>query len=362
MSQQNHIAELFVTLEGKMPFERFMDEALYHPRYGYYSSNIATVGRRGDFSTSATIHEVVASAVAKWAIKEKKASLGLGVGKRWHVIEIGAGDGSFARDFIKNTGMMHRPTLSYHIVEKSAPLAKKQKERLPKLQVKWHGDMSDALEACEGEALIFSNELVDAFPACVLRWNSSSRHWEELYLVDQGNDGMSESFRALREPYTQFPSTVLGDWDAEITPLADGQRCEVHWSFLNWLKSWAPQWHRGAMLTIDYGDLFPKLYQKRPQGTVRGYFQGVRVQATEIYDRFGHQDLTADVNFSDLQLWGAETQIETVEFLNQREFLLNMIPSLGDHSAQQQDPALEFLMSPYGAGDAFKVLSQRKAG
>ena len=113
---------------------------------------------------------------------------------------------------------------------------------------------------------------------------------------------MSESFRALREPYTQFPSTILGEWDAEIAPLADGQRCEVHWSFLSWLKNWEPQWHSGAMLTIDYGDLFPNLYEKRPQGTVRGYFQGVRVQSTEIYDRFGHQDLTADVNFSDLQL------------------------------------------------------------
>jgi hypothetical protein len=37
-----------------------------------------------------------------------------------------------------------------------------------------------------------------------------------------------------------------------------------------------------------------------------------------------------------------------------------MLPALEDLHLQKQDPALEFLMSPYGAGKAFHVLRQRR--
>ena len=43
--------------DGAIPFERFMQEALYHPDLGYYSANIRGIGKKGDFSTSATLDD-----------------------------------------------------------------------------------------------------------------------------------------------------------------------------------------------------------------------------------------------------------------------------------------------------------------
>ncbi|MFT4640998.1 MAG: SAM-dependent MidA family methyltransferase [Verrucomicrobiales bacterium] len=360
MAHQEHIADHFLELNGLMPFEDYMKEALYHPRYGYYSSNIATVGRRGDFSTSATINDTVARSVVRWASIERKKALGVGVGRRWHVIEIGAGDGSLARDFLSNVSWRHRPFLTYHIVEVSEPLRRKQREKLPRLQVRWHEDIGDALAAAHGKALIFSNEVVDAFPVTALRWNDSRRAWEKLFLRDQGVKGLAEEFMPLKGEMTKEDSSTFGTWHQDAVPLLDGQRCEVHWSYRDWQKQWLPQLERGAMLTIDYGGRFPGVYHKRVSGTMRGYFQGVRLEGMEIYDRFGHQDLTCDVNFTDLQQWGESMGLSTVSVTSQRDFLMEMLPSLKDSKLQHQDSALDFLMSPYGAGKAFSVLQQRK--
>ena len=39
--------------------EEFMELALYDPAGGYYNTNIADIGFRGDFSTSATISDLL---------------------------------------------------------------------------------------------------------------------------------------------------------------------------------------------------------------------------------------------------------------------------------------------------------------
>ena len=84
-------------------------------------------------------------------------------------------------------------------------------------------------------------------------------------------------------------------------PWPVGQRVEVHESFRVWLRAWLPGWNSGVMLTIDYGDTCPALYRRRPRGTLRAYAHHQRLEGREIYGAFGLRDLTADVNFSDLQ-------------------------------------------------------------
>ena len=40
---------------GRISFKEFMRIALYDEKYGYYTQNIRSVGRGGDFSTLATM-------------------------------------------------------------------------------------------------------------------------------------------------------------------------------------------------------------------------------------------------------------------------------------------------------------------
>ena len=37
---------------GPVPFSRFMEWCLYHPDYGYYQAERATVGKEGDYYTA----------------------------------------------------------------------------------------------------------------------------------------------------------------------------------------------------------------------------------------------------------------------------------------------------------------------
>src|SRR4030067_1150054 len=41
---------------GRITFEEFMDKALYHPEYGYYTSKKARIGKEGDYYTSTDVH------------------------------------------------------------------------------------------------------------------------------------------------------------------------------------------------------------------------------------------------------------------------------------------------------------------
>src|SRR2546423_9661549 len=40
---------------GPQSFAWFMEQALYHPEHGYYSSGRAAIGRRGDYFTNVSV-------------------------------------------------------------------------------------------------------------------------------------------------------------------------------------------------------------------------------------------------------------------------------------------------------------------
>jgi len=326
---------------GIIPFERFMQEALYHPEFGYYSKNIRTVGRRGDFATSATLGESLGAAIANWIRQTRRASA---TGRHSHLIEIGAGSGELARTILRRLGPLGRWGLHYHIVESSPVLREEQRGRLPQYRVHWHDSMAGALQAAEGRALIFSNELIDAFPCRI--YEKRAGEWCELGVQIQEGKAVETLFQRAPLRGTAFDH-----------PHPEGQRLEVSLSAAEWLCTWAPLARDAHLLTIDYGDRAESLYHRRPRGTVRAYFHQQRIEGREIYHRFGRQDITCDVNFTDLQNWGERLGWQTQSLTNQAQFLAafgSKGRSLPLHDAMLSDLS--------GAGDAFKVLIQHIPG
>lgn len=343
---------------GSISVERFMQEALYHPEFGYYARTVRTVGTRGDFSTSATLHPALGQAIAAWLTahrsggsivrgaaelqrkerweKAKSRSLPFSAALRlrvrsirrtvapWHVIELGAGTGELAAGILASLGWGGRLGLHYHIVEISAGLRAAQQSRLGR-NVQWHATIADALRAADGCALLFSNEVVDAFPCRQMVWHDDDWHDVRVRWTERGP-----------EP---FPP--------------DGQRIERHESYRRWLQEWAPLWRSGRLLTIDYGDAAPR------GSTLRAYWHHRRLTGPEIFARFGQQDLTADVNFSDLETWGAEVGWRSRPLGDQAGFLRRWLPA---KMFARPEPALSFLLNPDGAGGAFKTLEQWPAG
>ena len=323
--------------DGVIPFERFMREALYHPRFGYYFAHIDDVGPRGDFSTSATLDQGLGIAIAAWVKERSKAF-------KWNrtsVIEVGAGSGALASTVLGNLGCLKRLRTDYTIIETSPVLRSRQQELLRGRRVVWGNSMEEALQRSKGKALIFSNELVDAFPCHLFERTDTA--WKELG-VSIGADG------SLREVFLE--KTPIQNEFAAFCHLPKGQRIERQDSYRDWLKSWSPHWREGSMLTIDYGDAEEHLYERRLQGSLRAYSKHHRYTGIDVYARFGRQDITADVNFSDLIRWGEESGMKTVSNTTQRAFLMAWLPK------KKRKITSDRFTHPGDAGDAFRILEQ----
>ena len=311
-------------------FERFMQQALHDPRRGYYARRINGVGRRGDFTTGPMMSDVPARAVAAWAAKALRET-----GCR-DMIEIGPGEGTLAAAVRGFLPWHVRWKTRLHLVETSVPLAERQRNVLGQ-RASWHLDVSSVLKACGGRAVIFSNELVDAFP--VRRFQKTDEGWRELAVRFDENRRVHESLLA---------PAPLPESSGFLESHPTGQLIEVHDSYRHYLRSWLPAWTAGRMLTIDYGATAEELYHRRPRGTVRAYLHHQRLEGPAIYENPGMQDLTADVNFTDLQNWSSSW------------VGVQRLVTLGGFLASFTGAGKGPLLDPQGAGGAFFVLEQSK--
>lgn len=266
-------------------FEQFMQRCLHDTERGYYAKNIRAIGSRGDFTTAPQLANAPAKAIAAWASKAMR------VHKTRNLIEIGPGMGTLSQQVLKHLPLAQRLTTKLHLVDSSPALLTHQKNTLKK-RASYHTTIHQALDSCHGKAVIFSNELVDAFP--VRLFQKSETNWKEIALI--------HSEKQVKEILIDPPTLPESSIFKQNFPL--NQRVEVHESYQKWLQSWLPLWHCGEMLTIDYGNLAPILYHRRPHGSLRGYLLQQRIEGHAIYQNQGLQDLTADVNFTDLIEWG----------------------------------------------------------
>ncbi|WP_193214504.1 SAM-dependent methyltransferase [Luteolibacter marinus] len=307
-------------LHDELRFDRFMELALHDPGQGYYARRIRGVGKGGDFTTTPMLTPALGRAIADWATGASKESACR------DLIELGPGEGLLAATVLKHLPWWRRPRL--HLVERSAPLREKQADLLG-TKVRWHDSVAAALDACGGRACLYSNEFADAFPVRCFRRDDDG--WSELFV------GPAGSWRCCE---------ALPDSSVFEIPHPPGQIVEVAESYRDYLHQWLPLWQAGRMLTIDYGAEAAALYHRRPRGSLRAYFMQQRLEGPEVFERPGRQDLTADVNFTDLQRWVAPP-VTTARLVSQREFMRS-------HAT----PADARLQDAAGAGEAFRVLEQ----
>ncbi|MBC8127938.1 MAG: SAM-dependent methyltransferase [Gloeobacteraceae cyanobacterium ES-bin-144] len=311
-------------------FEEFMQRALYDPVHGYYTRRITGVGHRGDFTTAPMLSDAPARAIAVW-IRHALRDTGCR-----HLIEIGPGEGRLSAAVLRHLPWHIRWKTRLHLVENSAPLKEIQRKTLGN-KATWHTTPAAALAACDGNAVIFSNELVDAFP--VRRFQNTNDGWCELalkFLTDETPEEILLSPAPLPDSTSFSQTHPLDQW------------IEVHESYHKWLLEWLPMWKRGKMLTIDYGATAQDLYHRRPRGTLRGYLLQQPVIGPAIYQNPGRQDLTADVNFTDLMKWSAPWTRE--------QKLQTFAAFLKTHAPQADHPFTD----EQSAGGAFLVLEETR--
>lgn len=345
--------------EGPIPFETFMDMALYEPRLGYYASDSTEIGKAGDFYTSQHVHPAFGVIIAKqleemWGIMGRPSD--------FCVIEPGAGSGLMCLDvleYLRNRDMFR--SLTYLILETNPSVQVKQQHIL-KEYIDKVGWIYSFKETGKIKGCILSNELLDAFPVHLIEMEDRIR---EVYVDIEENAGNSGAlFREITGPLS---SNAITDYMHEFSVrLPKGYRTEINLRIKEWLKSAAETLSEGFILTIDYGYPSREYYsEERNRGTMLCY---LKHQAHENpYTNVGHQDITAHVNFSAVKKWGELFGLKTLGFCRQGTYLISLgidqvIQELFTKSPDYlfEVARIKRLIFPGTLGDTHKVIVQYK--
>jgi SAM-dependent MidA family methyltransferase len=346
---------------GPITFERYMGLCLYHPEFGYYLGARERTGVAGDYFTSSDLHPIFARLLARQAEEMWEA---LGRPARFTWVEMGAGRGLFARDFLgwsKRALPDFAAALAYVAIEPSPQQRAHVRKRLAEEGLETAVRLVASLEEVEPvSGCFFSNELVDAFPVAVV--TRLGGHLEEIYVTAEGNE--------LREAPGPVSKPEIAAAAARYARrLEEGQRAEVSLQAIQWIRSVAEKLVRGFVVTIDYGDLAERLYAgDRPGGTLMSY-RG-HVASEDLFNAPGERDLTAHVNFSALIDAGRDAGLELAGFTTQERFLLALgegnefadVYDAGQTEVERLQARLKLkrLIYPEGMGNVFKVLVQQR--
>lgn len=273
---------------GAIPFERFMELALYHPEHGYYRRP-GRIGKDGDFLTSPAVHPMFGWAVAGWC---RDLWLRMGQPSPFTVVEPGAGQGHLARailDWAEGRDDGFRDALRYIACEPNAPGDDPR--------VEWVGTPLPPVE----HGVIVANELFDAFP--VRLFEASGRGPVEVYVRWDG-----QQFVEARGP-------VVAIDDAPVSG-----RFEVNTHAYPAMRSLCGLVRHGAVLIFDYGYPQEELWAEwRTAGTLLCFYRHTAHE--DPYIHVGEQDMTAHVNFSELAAAAADEGLVVHGPVSQAAFL-----------------------------------------
>jgi SAM-dependent MidA family methyltransferase len=307
---------------GPIPFRRFMEVALYHPEHGYYRRPRDPFGKHGDFFTAEQVQPVFGLLMAA---RIRRLFDSLGRPGDFTVVELGAGRGEMADAFTE---------WRYIPIDIGA------------------GELPERFEG-----VVFSNEFFDALPveAAVFEGGAFRERLVgldgEAFVWKTGGECRPEAARYLRD---FFPAPE------------DGSLYEVNLEALRWTERISRALGRGFVLTIDYG--YTRAEAVRfPAGTLMGYRR--HTAREDVLTDPGERDITAHVNFTALEAWGAAHGLRTERFQTLGQLILEagepdqfagVLEAEDERGQLRRRMQLKTLL--FGMGENFRTLLLRKDG
>jgi SAM-dependent MidA family methyltransferase len=314
-----------IRAQGPQSFAWFMQQALYHPEHGYYSSGRCAIGRKGDYFTNVSVGPLFGQLLASqffeiWERLEKVND--------FVIVEQGAHDGQFAQDFLE---FVHKrlpeffDALRYRILEPFPILQARQRQTLEAFGDKIAWRVSP--ESFTG--VHFSNELLDAMPVRLI-----SDGTEKLV----GLDGDKFVFVERPVDETVFNQAALESIDQIAANL-----------------------QRGYVIAIDYGFLDEEF-----ERTIE-----VRARHRNLdspFEQIGDADITMSVHWSSIIQRAQANGFRVAGFTDQHHFLTGIISQSesGDSGqslladSRKAKRELQTLLHPEMLGRAFQVLALAK--
>src|SRR4029077_14839325 len=271
---------------GPQSFAWFMEQALYHPAHGFYSSGRAALGPHGNYFTNVSVGSLFGELITAQFVQIWNR---LGHIDNFVVVDQGAHHGDFVRDVLDCAGRSYPEffaALRYQIIEPFPRLQDQQLQTLNKFQdrVKWVRSIED-LDPFVG--IHFSNELLDSFPVHMIA--STGDAWLEEKV------GLSENKFAFVEQPIDEPQ--LKAFVKQLPQRPGGYQAEVNLAALDWVAAVSKRLKRGCVLIVDYG--FPREQLYNPD-RIAGTFQ-VRLKhqrLDSLFQEIGSADMTAHVDWT----------------------------------------------------------------
>jgi SAM-dependent MidA family methyltransferase len=331
-----------IRTRGPVSFAWFMEQALYHPEHGYYSSDQCAIGRHGDYFTNVSVGPLFGRLLtAQFAEMWER----LDEAENFIIVEQGAHHGDFARDVLESARKCWPDffaALRYRIVEPFPILQYRQSQTLAEFdgKIEWRASI-DSLDPFVG--VHFSNELLDSMPVRLIG------HGKEK-LVDLEGAG----FVLIERPLAQGAAASTAPREKE----------SFNQPALDWIDSVASKLQRGYVIAFDYGylgDEFDASIQVRSQHR----------HLDSPFERIGHADITMHVDWTSIARRAQANGLHVAGFTDQHHFLTGIIselgrgdwaqsplPEVGTSSKMKRE--LQTLLHPEMLGRSFQVLALAK--
>ena len=338
-----------VAESGPIPFERFMQLALYGET-GFFSSTRLRSEKAGDFLTSPEVSPMFGETLAAFVRSERDR-----IGEPFRLIEVAGGSGSLLRS------LLHEIDVDTWAVEVSPAAASALGEVVGPDRV------VESLDSIDGPArgVVVANELLDNLPMAIAQLTADG--WRERW-VGEGEEGLAFIDADPRPEVVAWLERFAG-------PVEVGGWVEVQLEAFAWMEEATARLDAGAVVVIDYGDTAENLAPRRQDGTLRTY--RAHHLGPHPLDEPGATDITADVNITAIEAAARQAGAE-VEMWRQDDFLASLglrdrikvmrheeleMARAGDEMARLRLRTLrteaETLLHPRGLGD-FRVVVARR--
>jgi SAM-dependent MidA family methyltransferase len=335
-----------------------MQEALYHPEYGYYSSGRCAIGRRGDYFTNVSVGPVFGQLLAAQFAEIWKQ---LSEIDNFVLVEQGAHHGEFACDVLESARKDYPDffaALRYRIIEPFPVLQGRQSQTLAGFEgkIEWRESI-DALEPFAG--VHFSNELLDAAPVHLIvsvETKTESTEWLEKFVSSNGDE-----FAFLHQP---IDDPKLRDHLQKLPARPASYETEVNLAARDWIGNVSRKLACGYVIVVDYGYPRDEFYAPhRSTGTLQ-----VRAQHRLLpspFEQIGHADITAHVDWTSFAERAEACDLQGKGFADQHHFITGILSELGRDSLWENvdsktKRALQTLLHPEMLGRSLQVLALAK--
>ncbi len=278
-----------------------MSESINNPKFNYYEAQKDKIGFKGDFVTAPEISQIFGELIGIWCANVWSI---LGSPKEFNLVELGPGNGTLITDVLRTLRYVPKfiEYSSIHLIETSETLKQLQSRKLKDYKIFWHKNLSSVPNQTD---IIFSNEFLDTFP--IHQYDYTETGWTEKFIGVDENKKLCFINKAIpRELLVNIGDIPLNS-TIEFSPSMN--------SYFQIIADRIKE-NGGCALFIDYG--YEKPTYKSTLNAILNH------NIVEILDNVGNIDLSAHVDFSQLNVLAKKIGVHNYGIITQSKFLKNL--------------------------------------